>query len=709
MSSSGPTLDPIRVIRQYLWWIVAAMILGGALGVVGHYVLVWKNPVYRATAIFEIGNPNSAGAELGGGDPVSETQVKRDLNTQALNMTQPGVFREAVIRPDVRNTEWYTRFTDANGSLLIDEAVEDLAERVRAVPIGESRLIELSISGSRPDDLLRLLQAVIAVYERRLSTQKQSQTTDAVASLQEQKRQLEERITALDRDIQAYVQEHGVTPTPQTEEAVIKMQQLVQTYGDRQEELRTAASLVEYYESRMDDPDATFSEEELAAAETDRQVIVLDSQIRDLSTQLRSLESQLGARHRHVIALQQQLAAAEAERDIELQRALNQNLQIALNQALNDRDRLAATCDELASEQQRLAARLSDLSTHMQWLESRRTEKADLAERVTNIEEKIAEANLWVQTRNTTPATLKDEPVKPTIPVFPKLTIMIPLGVLLLGGFTTGLIFLREIIDQRVKGPSDVSILAHGRVLGVIPHLAEDPARPARPELVTMEAPAGVTAESIRQVRIRLLRAMDEAGHRTLLIAACTPGGGSSALLSNLAVSIANCERNVLVIDANFRQPNLAEIFGVSAEPGLGDVLFGAVAVEQAIQSTRAERVDLLAVGAPEYRVSERLTTATFASTLAQLRTRYDIILIDGPAAVATGDAMALAHAADASVLVVRASQEERGLVGRLIHQFREARAEHLGVILNAVRAEAGGYFKRNFKQMDAYQRGRRN
>ena len=88
---------------------------------------------------------------------------------------------------------------------------------------------------------------------------------------------------------------------------------------------------------------------------------------------------------------------------------------------------------------------------------------------------------------------------------------------------------------------------------------------------------------------------------------------------------------------------------------------------------------------------------------LATLRRRYDIVLIDGPPGVVSGDALVLASKCDATALIVRAGSEERGLIGRLIGQLKQMEASFIGVIFNRPRHTAGGYFKKNFQTMASY------
>jgi Mrp family chromosome partitioning ATPase len=103
--------------------------------------------------------------------------------------------------------------------------------------------------------------------------------------------------------------------------------------------------------------------------------------------------------------------------------------------------------------------------------------------------------------------------------------------------------------------------------------------------------------------------------------------------------------------------------------------------------------------------VFERFTGSSVAGIFRDLKQRYDLVLIDSTPGVVAGDAIAIAHHCDAVVLVVRALCEKRGLVARLRNQLGDTGAEFLGVVVNAVKPSAGGYFKRNFQVTHEYGR----
>jgi Mrp family chromosome partitioning ATPase len=142
---------------------------------------------------------------------------------------------------------------------------------------------------------------------------------------------------------------------------------------------------------------------------------------------------------------------------------------------------------------------------------------------------------------------------------------------------------------------------------------------------------------------------------------------------------------------------------GVSGEgAGLGDVLTEDATVDQALQETELG-ISVMTAGQPGNRVIERLNNGQFDSLMAELRHRFDLVLVDTPPAALAGDSQVLANKVDAAVLVVRAYQEQRGLVARLTNQLVDAQCELLGVILNRPRGTAGGYFKKNFAAMAKY------
>ena len=238
--------------------------------------------------------------------------------------------------------------------------------------------------------------------------------------------------------------------------------------------------------------------------------------------------------------------------------------------------------------------------------------------------------------------------------------------------------------------------------LGSVPDLDDDPTKTPNAELVVRKYPTSVLAESYRQTATALFPMLDRNGHQSLLLVGCMPGSGTTTVATNIAAAAAAAGKRVLVIDANFRRPRLAQAMDVASDgPGLADVLSNSARASEVIVD--ADGIGVISAGTPASRVSDRLNTAAMDSMLAVLRGKYVLILFATPPAVVSGDALILANKVDAAVLVVRAHQDHRGLIARMMHRLSDAQCEMLGLLLNRPRGIAGGYMKKNYLTMAEY------
>jgi capsular exopolysaccharide synthesis family protein len=202
---------------------------------------------------------------------------------------------------------------------------------------------------------------------------------------------------------------------------------------------------------------------------------------------------------------------------------------------------------------------------------------------------------------------------------------------------------------------------------------------------------------------VRAIIKHQQADHRTIGMSGL-PGSGATTTVTNLGHAFAASDRKVLLIDANFRRPSLHRVLGLPEGPGLADALGEGRDFKPFVQASSTPNLDLLPVGSREHRVYERLSTQAMVDLLAKARALYDIVLVDAAPAIVAGDGLALAQKCDASILVVRALSEKRGMVARIKNELSESRAELLGIVVNGVRHAAGGYLTGNIKAAAAYQ-----
>ena len=187
------------------------------------------------------------------------------------------------------------------------------------------------------------------------------------------------------------------------------------------------------------------------------------------------------------------------------------------------------------------------------------------------------------------------------------------------------------------------------------------------------------------------------------MVLSAAPEAGSTTIIGNFAASAVISGLRVVVIDCNFRRPNLASMFeSDDATPGVADMLAGSAELSNVVQQTDSG-VDVISAGTPANRLFQRLGSERMKSIFAQLRDSYDLVLIDAPPSIVAGDAVLLANLVDAIMLVVHSDRDDRGLVARVLREIGESRAEILGVMLNVARGTVGGYFRKNYLAMISY------
>lgn len=175
----------------------------------------------------------------------------------------------------------------------------------------------------------------------------------------------------------------------------------------------------------------------------------------------------------------------------------------------------------------------------------------------------------------------------------------------------------------------------------------------------------------------------------------------------NLAISFAEAENRVLLIDCDLRRPKLARLLRKSAPAGLSNVLLNPKLLPEALMFSGIERLDLILSGDIPPNPSELLGSARMTELLRRLREHYDYILLDTPPVNLVTDAVVLARRSDGVLFVVRANKSERGAVSYAVEQLGYAQAKILGFVLDDVSGGGSGYGygKYKYKKYGQYRR----
>ncbi len=699
------TIDPMRLLRKYWVLLVIAAVAGAIIGTAAHFILLRVYPMYTAATIFRCLPPARSFTEIGR-NAQQQGDFDRFMGTQMSAMTSIDVLQNALKNSEIAGTKWAKQFV-VNGNFQPTLALPVLREKISSRMVPQTTLIRLSMTWRDKNDVRTIVQAVADSYMEYVRNTEGAQSSLQREVLDRRRREINDEITLLNRRRDDILRDGKVTNLKEGADAAEEKQaQITQDLIAAQQQFAQVNSLLERLRNlAADNAVIPYPEDMQEEAKRDPLVMDLTRQVTQLKVDEQALTAQgWSDEYPPMIAVRKRIQAAQTELDAQTRVVL---------QRLYD-----SQIEELSKSRESLRAREDKLNTELAAVTARKQDLLGLVLRVQTIEDQVKllneELTLVTKSRNEL-ESLSSNPVFDQVQVFsraqtpnevafPKLAILLPLGVLLLTGLTATVVLLRELMDQRVKGPADVAMIPRLRVLGMVPDAAEDPSRPGSVETAFRDTPGGVVTESFRQIRAPLVNRLDAEGHKSVLVLAGMPGSGGTTVVSNLALACAGADEKVLVIDANFRRPALHRVLGVEDGLGLADCLAGQATLAETVRPSSVKNLSVLTAGSAGNRlVPERLSSEALARLLSEAAASYERIFIDAPPAIVSGDGQAIANRCDAVIMVVRALSEKRGLVGRIRNQMSHVRAELVGVVVNGVKASAGGYFKRNIQATHDY------
>ncbi len=308
--------------------------------------------------------------------------------------------------------------------------------------------------------------------------------------------------------------------------------------------------------------------------------------------------------------------------------------------------------------------------------------------------------------------TIVDPAMVPSGPSRPNKTrnIMMAFLVGLVGG--VGLAFLREYMDNTVKTPDDVELLARLPSLAVVPsfgsldgkrsrmqkllHSASSNGKEMPVELVSYSMPQSQVSEAFRSLRTSLL--LSRAGHppQVILVTSALPREGKTTAAVNIAVTLAQLGDKTLLIDADLRKPGVTRALSLpdGKYAGLSSYLAGVSSLDLvAVPHPVISNLAAMPTGPIPPNPADLLSSERMGQAIAELRKEYKFIVIDSPPIMAATDAVILSVLVDGVLLVVRSGETPKEAFMRMRDLLAGVKSRMLGVLLNAVDSSAPDYY----------------
>lgn len=309
-------------------------------------------------------------------------------------------------------------------------------------------------------------------------------------------------------------------------------------------------------------------------------------------------------------------------------------------------------------------------------------------------------------------------PTKPSSPNYVTNTII---GFIFGFVLAVGMIIIREIFDVSVRTDEDIARVCGYPILASVPDMAEPDksgfAFPfgtkkkgkkkaghvgQRKETAFVGANVNfAAAEAYKLLRTKLQFSFsDENESHVIGVSSALSGEGKSLSSVNLAYSLAQLNKRVILVDCDMRRPTLAEKLKIKKAPGLSSLLTGQSGMMDVIQRREFNHGEymfhVISAGTNPPNPIELLSSKRMEKMLESLRKGFDYIILDLPPVCEVSDAMSVADKTDGMLLVVRQDHCNRMVLADALRQFEFVDTKILGVVFNCNNEPSGkGYYKR--------------
>jgi polysaccharide biosynthesis transport protein len=352
------------------------------------------------------------------------------------------------------------------------------------------------------------------------------------------------------------------------------------------------------------------------------------------------------------------------------------------DQALDD---ILAASETVRQRIRSLNNRLVELETQIEETTDP-SEQADLEAQAATLESQVAV--LQVQLSELTPAEglqvgqVVEPATVPSSPASPNYLLNIALALFVGLALGIGLAFLRERLDDRLRGREDFEARAGAPGLAVVPRVTTWKRR-KEPHLVAAIEPRTPASEAYRTLRTSMLFTASKQDLHKLLITSPQVEEGKTTTVANLGVVLAQAGKRVVLVDADLRKPRLHRFFSTGNDKGLTNVLAGEVPVHQVLFRPSMANLGVVPCGPVPGNPAELLSSDAMGSLLDQLAGASDFVLIDSAPVLVAADATILSTQSDGVLLIADADKATRASVTNARIQLDQVNANVIGAVLN--------------------------
>lgn len=278
------------------------------------------------------------------------------------------------------------------------------------------------------------------------------------------------------------------------------------------------------------------------------------------------------------------------------------------------------------------------------------------------------------------PAAVPDGPIKPNK--------LLDIGLGLIVGLLVGIgvVVLRDVLDNTVKGPQDFEQLGIP-VLGLVPF----DKRTAKTPVAFRGDPHSARSEAYRQLRTNLQFVNVDNTPKLIAITSGVPSEGKTTTAINLAAALAESGSRVCLVEADLRRPTISKVLGLVPDVGFTTVLIGRAPLEAVLQNA-GRNLAVLTSGPVPPNPSELLVSEQTRRVLAEIARNVDFVVVDTAPLLPVADGAEIASICDATLVVHHAGKSTKDQALRSVEALAKVDQRPVGVVLNMMTKSRGSY-----------------
>ena len=739
-----------RILRRRKWIILLVTMTVTAL--VGAYVAV-SDADYEAYTILLVEAPAQ---EAGDEDPLHSGRIgaldrdRRTLTDQILLLRQSLPIAQRAVRRIQRSRSEIAGPVTLLGTgldrdtVLAQAALTQAAERLlkQYVSAGReesetSNAVRVTATSTNPYEAAFIANAYTQAYLDLVEERSRRRITAAQSFLETQVTRQQERLQRLEQDLKRYKSRTRTAGLEEeTRQTVQQMGQLEASLDEARVEKRRAEAALTSVEGELEEIRPQLAarvssgvDEELGRTQSRiadlearlEQIYIKNPDLRGAPTQsddVVELKEQIDGLRRRVDRLTEQyideMMAVGGTNPFQSEGGDSRTYVAQLKRAAaQERVAISGAEARIGALQQRLdqyRQRMENIPERSIQIARLQREQAATEETYNGLQQKLRDVQL-ANEATISMAEIVRPALVPDASTMPR-TIILLAGLLL--GLSLGVIaaVVRHKIDTRIYTPEDLEA-RNFKSFGVVPDLylatgsqrrlpapavGDDNGRPGEekgPLASVLERPPAA-CEAYRRLHLNLRRSREERPVRSVLVTSPEPGAGKSTTVLNLAATAARAGQRTLIVDADFRQPQIQSLTGASGGLSLRDLLDSKAELNDSALATDVPNLFVVSQREPLADADVVLSSRQLEQLLGRLQDAFDLVVFDTPPVLAVADATLLAARCDATLIVVRAGRTEAEELEQTSDELREARADVVGTVLNRFNpAEPSSYAAR--------------